>query len=195
VTTPRVTKEHFVDHGESDADGSYDYHYAYWDYDIDVDDRHYGARVYDDEPGIAVVHTAPSPRPADRNLDDLALVLEVLRTAGLPKSRCSVEAVATTASSLNRRRQEELVPDPRACAAIRSQNRQLRMEPLWSRAVATRGNRRQIGQPQKRRKPAKTVAVGCDQVPAAFDGKEGSAVRVRQRACTKDLQIGILCCR
>jgi len=47
------------------------------------------------------------------------------------------------------------------------------MEPLWSPVVATGGNQRQIEAPQKRRKQAKTIAVGCDLLPATFHGKEG----------------------
>jgi hypothetical protein len=47
------------------------------------------------------------------------------------------------------------------------------MEPLWSPAVATRGNRWQMGRPQERLKQAKTVAVGCDRLPETFHGKEG----------------------
>ena len=54
----------------------------------------------------------------------------------------------------------------------RSQDRQLRMEPLWSPAVATRGNRWQMERPQKRLRQAQTVAVGCDQLPESFHGKE-----------------------
>jgi hypothetical protein len=45
------------------------------------------------------------------------------------------------------------------------------MERLWSRAVATGGNRSQMGPPRKRLKEARTVAVGCDRLPR--DGKEG----------------------
>jgi hypothetical protein len=47
------------------------------------------------------------------------------------------------------------------------------MEPLWSPAVATRGNRWQMGRPQERLKQEKTVAVGCDGLPETFHGKEG----------------------
>jgi hypothetical protein len=47
------------------------------------------------------------------------------------------------------------------------------MERLWSLAVATSGNRWQIGRPRKRRNQAKTVATGCDQLPWDLDGKEG----------------------
>jgi hypothetical protein len=36
---------------------------------------------------------------------------------------------------------------------------------LWSRAVATAGNRWQTGRPRKRLKKLKTVAVGCDPLP------------------------------
>jgi len=45
------------------------------------------------------------------------------------------------------------------------------MEPLWSPGVATGGNRSQIAHTRKRWKQAKTVAVGCDQLPR--DGKAG----------------------
>jgi hypothetical protein len=55
----------------------------------------------------------------------------------------------------------------------RSQHRQLNVEPLWSPAVATRGNRWQTARPLKRPRQAKTVAVGCDQLPESFHGKEG----------------------
>ena len=47
------------------------------------------------------------------------------------------------------------------------------MEPLWSPAGATGGNRQQIARPGKSRKEGKTVAVGCDQLPKSFHGKEG----------------------
>ena len=56
------------------------------------------------------------------------------------------------------------------------------MERLWSPAVATGGNRWQIERPRKRLKQAKTVADGCDQLPGPQNGKEGSTIRVRQRA-------------
>jgi hypothetical protein len=46
------------------------------------------------------------------------------------------------------------------------------MEPLWSPVVATGGNRRQIGEPRKPQKQAKSVATGCDRLPATFHGKE-----------------------
>jgi hypothetical protein len=52
------------------------------------------------------------------------------------------------------------------------------MEPV----VAIVANRSQIRSAEKRLRDAKTVAVGCDQLPKEFHGKEGSsAVRVRQR--------------
>jgi hypothetical protein len=41
------------------------------------------------------------------------------------------------------------------------------MEPLWSPAVATGGNRWQMRRPPKRLRQAKTVAVACDQLPEA----------------------------
>jgi hypothetical protein len=47
------------------------------------------------------------------------------------------------------------------------------MERLWSLAVATSGNRWQMGTPRKRLKQAETVAIGCDQLPQGPDGKEG----------------------
>src|SRR5438105_2900592 len=47
------------------------------------------------------------------------------------------------------------------------------MEPLWSPVVATSRTRTQIAQPRERQRQAKTVAVGCDQLPATFHGKEG----------------------
>jgi hypothetical protein len=47
------------------------------------------------------------------------------------------------------------------------------MEPLWSPAVATGGNRWQMRRPQNGSDKAKTVAVGCDQLPEPFHGKEG----------------------
>src|SRR5437870_9977373 len=40
---------------------------------------------------------------------------------------------------------------------------------------------------QDPRDQAKSVAVGCDWLPRASNGKEGSTVRVRQRASTKCL--------
>src|SRR6266542_4758222 len=44
------------------------------------------------------------------------------------------------------------------------------MEPLWGPVVATGGNQRQIGCARKRRKQAKTVAVGCDRfVPLVLE--------------------------
>jgi hypothetical protein len=82
VTTSRLTKKHFVDHGERDADGYYDYYYAYWEYGVHLADRHYGVRVYDDETEVAFVHTAHS-----RSRDDLRAVLDVLRPEGVTELR------------------------------------------------------------------------------------------------------------
>src|SRR6266566_735807 len=48
-----------------------------------------------------------------------------------------------------------------------------RMEPLWSRVVANGGNRRQIEEPRKPQKRAKTVATGCHPLPEKFHGKQG----------------------
>jgi hypothetical protein len=57
----------------------------------------------------------------------------------------------------------------------RRQNRQLRMEPLWSPVVATGGNQRQIDRARKRPKQAKTVAVGCHRYgKEAVDGSSPS---------------------
>src|SRR5262245_27972850 len=46
------------------------------------------------------------------------------------------------------------------------------MEHLWSRAVATGGNRWQMGLPRKRLDQAKTVAMGCDQLPIGGHARE-----------------------
>jgi hypothetical protein len=48
-----------------------------------------------------------------------------------------------------------------------------RMERLWSPAGASSGKHRQIGRPPKPPKQAKSVAVGCDWLPRASNGKEG----------------------
>jgi hypothetical protein len=48
-----------------------------------------------------------------------------------------------------------------------------RMERLWSPAGATSGKHRQISRPSKPRDQAKSVAVGCDWLPRASNGKEG----------------------
>jgi hypothetical protein len=48
-----------------------------------------------------------------------------------------------------------------------------RMERLWSLAVATSGNRWQMGPGQNPQNHAETVAVGCDQLPTGSHGKEG----------------------
>jgi hypothetical protein len=45
------------------------------------------------------------------------------------------------------------------------------MEPLWSPVVATGGNQWQIDRRESRKKQAKTVAVGCDQLPSGAHGK------------------------
>jgi hypothetical protein len=65
-----------------------------------------------------------------------------------------------------------------------------RMERLWSPAGATSGKHRQISRPAKPRDQAKSVAVGCDWLPRASNGKEGSTVRVRQRALQKPRKPG-----
>ena len=45
------------------------------------------------------------------------------------------------------------------------------MEPLWSLVVATDGNQWQMQRRRNRRKQAKTVAVGCDQLRFGAHGK------------------------
>lgn len=52
-----------------------------------------------------------------------------------------------------------------------SHERQQTMEPLWSPAVAIRGNRWQMGRPAKSLRQAKTVAVGCDRLRPGPHGK------------------------
>jgi hypothetical protein len=47
------------------------------------------------------------------------------------------------------------------------------VEHLWSRAVAISGSRWQTRRLRERRIQAKTVATGCDQLPARRHGKEG----------------------
>ncbi len=47
------------------------------------------------------------------------------------------------------------------------------MEPLWSPVVATDGNQWRIRSARKPQKQAKSVAVGCHQLPLAAHGKEG----------------------
>jgi hypothetical protein len=54
-----------------------------------------------------------------------------------------------------------------------SQRRQLDMEHLWSRAVATGRNPWQPWPRRKRLRRAKTVAVGCHRLPREAHGKEG----------------------
>jgi hypothetical protein len=46
------------------------------------------------------------------------------------------------------------------------------MEPLWSPVVATGGNRSQIASGSEGPNQAKTVAIGCDQLPRRAHGKE-----------------------
>jgi hypothetical protein len=47
------------------------------------------------------------------------------------------------------------------------------MEPLWSPAVATGGNRSQIAGRENGLNRPKTVAVGCHRLPPRLHGKEG----------------------
>jgi hypothetical protein len=65
------------------------------------------------------------------------------------------------------------------------------MERLWSLAVATSGNRWQIGRPRKRRNQAKTVATGCDQLPWDLDGREGVDGSSPSEGFEKALQMGL----
>jgi len=58
-----------------------------------------------------------------------------------------------------------------------------RMEPLWSQAGATSGNRWQTLRARKPPKQAKTVAMGCHRLPIGAHGKEGvDGFESRQRA-------------
>jgi rhodanese-related sulfurtransferase len=63
-----------------------------------------------------------------------------------------------------------------------SQFRQQVMEPLWSPVVATGGSRSQVARGENRRNQAKTVAVGCDQLPRRAPGQEGVDLRSRLTA-------------
>src|SRR5439155_27307309 len=65
----------------------------------------------------------------------------------------------------------------------RSQHRQLNVEPLWSPAVATRGNRWQTAQPLKRPRQAKT------------GGKEGVDGSSPSEGFSKFLLISCFRCR
>jgi hypothetical protein len=69
------------------------------------------------------------------------------------------------------------------------------MEHLWSPAVATGGNRWQMERPRKRLKKAKTVAVGCDQLPEAFHGKEGVDGSSPSEGFEKSLLFSSFCLR
>jgi putative NADH-flavin reductase len=62
--------------------------------------------------------------------------------------------------------------------------------------VATDGNQWRIRSARKRQKQAKSVAVGCHQLPLAAHGKEGvSPVRVRKRASDNDAaEVGSAVC-
>jgi hypothetical protein len=64
------------------------------------------------------------------------------------------------------------------------------MERLWSLAVATSGNRWQMDGPRKRGNQAKTVAVGCDQLPKGAHGKEGVDGSSPSEGSAKSLQTG-----
>jgi hypothetical protein len=64
------------------------------------------------------------------------------------------------------------------------------MERLWSLAVATSGNRWQMRRARKRRNQAKTVAMGCDQLPRPQNGKEGVDGSSPSEGFVKLLQVG-----
>ena len=74
MTAPRVTKQHFIDAGEPDADGYWGFYYAYHEFEIRFGARLYGVRVYENESTIGFVHTAPSPRRAERSPGELRAV-------------------------------------------------------------------------------------------------------------------------
>ena len=67
------------------------------------------------------------------------------------------------------------------------------MEHLWSRAVATGGNRWQTRRRRERPKQAKTVAMGCDQLPIGAHGKEGVDGSSPSEGSANCLQICHLC--
>jgi len=67
------------------------------------------------------------------------------------------------------------------------------MEHLWSRAVATNGNRWQMGMPRKRQNQAKTIAAGCHWLPIGAHGKEGVDGSSPSEGL-KYLQISYFCC-
>lgn len=46
----RITKTHFIDAGEKNAEGCYDYYYEGNDYTVAFDDVVYHCRTYQDEP-------------------------------------------------------------------------------------------------------------------------------------------------
>jgi hypothetical protein len=81
-----------------------------------------------------------------------------------------------------------LWPLPTKLQAIR-QSGDVVMEPRggnrWQSAAKIKGA-------QKRRKQAKSVAVGCHGLPESFHGKEGSTVRVRQRALQRACKQALL---
>ena len=51
---------------------------------------------------------------------------------------------------------------------------------LWSPVVASGSNRRQIEEPRKPQKQAKTVATGCHLLPEKFHGKEERCARSQE---------------
>ena len=77
----------------------------------------------------------------------------------------------------------------------RSQISKRRMEHLWSPAVATGGNRWQMGRPRERLRQAKTVAAGCDPLPPNLDGKEGVVGSSPTEGSAKAPEIGVFAFR
>ena len=80
----------------------------------------------------------------------------------------------------------------RLLRAVCCLHKRQRMEHIWSQAVATSGNRWQIGTPRKRLNQAKTVAVGCDQLPIGAHGKERVDGSSPSEGYVKSLQTGRL---
>jgi hypothetical protein len=57
------------------------------------------------------------------------------------------------------------------------------MAHLWSQAVATDGNPWQMAREEKRPKQAKTVAIGCDQLPIGAHRRDAATLRGRVCRC------------
>jgi hypothetical protein len=65
------------------------------------------------------------------------------------------------------------------------------MEALWSPAVATAGNRWQMGGCRERLRQWQFIAVGCDRLPESFHGKEGVDGSSPSEGSAKAPQIGV----